>query len=219
VNDIFKMIAALFLTTAAAGFIIAFSHASTAQLLSAQTMRQEQAAVEQLFAKGGAIVAVKGKPPLPPRYWIAKKGAVTCGYAFLMETSGYVGPIKTVVGVDTGGSILGMAILSQNEAPGRGARMEERILKRPLWNGFFIGNNNVRPWFTEQFKGISVKRPLSIAIGTPEWPWLPEMAKKELADKNTISGISGATVTSRAVVKGIEKTVAPYLAAVRGANR
>ena len=217
-NDIFKAIVALFLTTAAAGFIIAFSHASTAQLLSAQT-RQEQSAVEQLFAKGSAIVAATGKTPLPSRYWIAKKGTVTYGYAFLMETSGYFGPSRVVVGVDTGGGIVGMAVLSQSEAPGRGARMEERISKRTLWNGFFTGKENVRPWFTEQFKGINVKRPLSIAVGTPEWPELPEKAKKDFVDKNTISGISGATVTSRAVVKGIEKTVAPYLAAVRGANR
>ena len=56
------------------------------------------------------------------------------GIAFIAEGKGYSSTIETMVGITPDGEITGLKVLSQQETPGLGARIEE-------------------PWFQQQFVG------------------------------------------------------------------
>jgi len=214
VNETFKTIVSMALVCVAAGFIIALFHSSTAQLPGSQSTIHLQLAVRQVFASEIRIVDSLGKGSVGHYCWLGKKDSLTVGYAFLVESRGYCGPISAVVGIDTSGIITGVAIISENESPSIGGRIEETISKRTVWNGLLQRAENARPWFTEQFKGITPCKPIAVGVGD-QWPKLSEQAKKMLVEKNTISAVSGATASTYAIVRAIEKTAAAF-SAVRG---
>jgi electron transport complex protein RnfG len=95
------------------------------------------------------------------------------GWAFVCEGSGFADKIKLVVGVDAAfEKLAGFGVLSSNETPGFGDKIN-------IKNGFF----------QSQFKGAPVGELELTKVGDP----------KQINDK--IVSISGATVTSEAVVK------------------
>lgn len=93
---------------------------------------------------------------------------------------GYSGQIKLLVGIRTNGDIAGVRVLSHKETPGLGDAVEER---RSKW--------------VYQFDKLSLSNP------TPE-NW------KVQRDRGAIDQITGATITSRAVVKAVKKTLEYY---------
>lgn len=60
------------------------------------------------------------------------------GTAVIVSYDGYSGPIEMIIGIDSKGKIINIAIMSHNETPGLGSRIEEEK---------FIG----------QFKGKNIK--------------------------------------------------------------
>lgn len=218
-SEIIKLSVALTVVCMLSGIVIVFTHSSTAKQIEAQKLREQRSALEQLFPAGTRIVDTTGTAPLPSQYWIGRKETKTTGYAFAVENRGYSGIIRYIVGIDTLGRITGMKILSQTETPGLGTRMEEPVSGKSLWNAFGSGvHNDSHQWFTEQFKGISVKSPLSVSKSM-EWPSLPDKIKTEFTASNTVSAITGATVTTKAIVAGLEKTLPAFYAALRGTQR
>jgi len=103
------------------------------------------------------------------------------GYVFLAAGSGYSSVIETIVGVDLGGTIEGIKILSQQETPGLGARVTE------------VKHGDTKPWFQVQFEG---KKALELALR---------------ADGGDIDAITGATISSRTVVSSIRKAAGKLL--------
>ncbi|MFO7890277.1 MAG: RnfABCDGE type electron transport complex subunit G [bacterium] len=95
------------------------------------------------------------------------------GYAFQANGSGYSSTIKTLVGIDTSGTILAIKILSHTETPGLGSKCEE------------TRSGESSPWFQEQFKG---EKASNIAVDK---------------DNGNIDSITGATITSRAITDAI----------------
>lgn len=125
------------------------------------------------------------------------------GYAFIASGQGYADRIDTMVGVDEAGVILGISIIGQSETPGLGARCVEVAASETLWDvlrgASKGGGEDAIPWFQEQFRGLNAATGISILkIGD----WSPAMAG-ELREKNAITALTGATITSEAVVKSI----------------
>ncbi|MFW5770086.1 MAG: FMN-binding protein, partial [Spirochaetota bacterium] len=62
-----------------------------------------------------------------------------------------------------------------------------------------------RPWFQKQFTGLSVDQQIEIV---KKGDWQPSM-KEQLREKNAVTTITGATITTKtvrdAIMKGIEK--------------
>lgn len=58
------------------------------------------------------------------------------GWAVKVSSRGYGGPMVLVIGLDTSGSVTGVSILSMNETPGLGTKVQ------------------TEPWFLEQFGGL-----------------------------------------------------------------
>lgn len=217
-SEMIKLPVALFMVCIVSGIVIVFTHLSTAEQIEAQKLHEQRTALEQMFPPGTRILDTTGTAPFPSRYWIGRNDTSIAGFAFPVESLGYSGLIRYIVAIDPQGRIMGMKILSQSETPGLGARMEEPVSGKSLWNFYKPLHNDPRPWFTEQFKGTSVSKPFSI-FTTAEWHILTDAEKKERAENNTISAITGATVTAKAVVAGLEKTPSACYAAIQGAHK
>ncbi len=126
------------------------------------------------------------------KYWKAFRGSgeKVQGYVFIAEKYGYSSSIKTMVGIRRDGRITGVRILSQSETPGLGTRIIEVVSDKTLFKALRqlfseepdTGKSNA-PYFTEQFTGADVRR-------------------IELS-KEGIQAITGATISSRAVLDSI----------------
>ena len=140
-------------------------------------------------------------------YWTAEKtdGPATMkAYAFIAEKPGYSGAIRTMVGVDDTGTVLGISIIRQSETPGLGAR----VLEAASRNTFFQvvtgraheTGEEPSPWFQEQFRGVNAAAKIAI-FKKGDWN---ETMRDELLLKNGVSAITGATITTKAVKDSIE---------------
>ncbi|MBL7215332.1 MAG: FMN-binding protein [Phycisphaerae bacterium] len=106
------------------------------------------------------------------------------GWAFVCEGSGFADKIKLVVGVDAAfEKMAGFGVLGSNETPGFG----DKITIKPEDGGFF----------QPQFIGTPVAELTLSKIGNPE------------KIDSEIIAISGATVTSEAVVKTFNMFLLP----------
>jgi len=108
------------------------------------------------------------------------------GYAFVAEGGGYQDKIKIMVGLKTDLETLGgIEILYSRETPGLGGKIATEDVLQP-----------VAETFTEQFRELQVSLPIEYVKGKkPEAP-------------NEIQAITGATISSRSVVKIINEMVA-----------
>ncbi|HRZ25895.1 MAG TPA: FMN-binding protein [Spirochaetota bacterium] len=154
-------------------------------------------------------------------YWPAHKdesGAVKKAYAFITSSTGYSGDVVSMVGVDEAGTILGLSILQQGETPGLGARSVEVASKNTFWQTI-TGNakeeGEMSPWFQQQFTGLNGKNKITI---TKKGDWDPSI-KDELLSRNAITAITGATITSRATIKGVEKGMDSLAKALEAASQ
>lgn len=147
-------------------------------------------------------------------WWQGEKqedGAARKGYAFITKSPGYGGDMESMVGVDENGVIMGLSILRQSETPGLGGRCAEVAHRETLWD-YLRGVIPLRdlpdeapiPWFQNQFKGLDAGSRIAIAR---RGDWNPAMRESLLA-QNAISALTGASVTTGAVVKSVEQGMA-----------
>ena len=108
------------------------------------------------------------------------------GYAIQVVEPGFAEPITLLIGYDPGRrELLGMKVLESKETPG-------------------IADKVVQPVFTGQFRGRVA--PLTGIKG--------DESAKAASDRSAVMMITGATISSRAVLRGINKTIVhwqPYL--------
>jgi electron transport complex protein RnfG len=115
-----------------------------------------------------------------PVFRARKDGRPVAVLLTAVAPDGYSGRIKLLVGVRYDGTVAGVRVLSHQETPGLGDAIDER---RSDW----IFN----------FKGHSLQNP-------PEKDW------KVQRDRGKFDQITGATITSRAVVKAVRKALEYY---------
>lgn len=117
-------------------------------------------------------------------------GGETVGYAAQATVKGYGGPIEVVVGMDMNGQLTGISVggAQFNETSGLGAKAKD-------------------PEFTRQFVGI--RTPVGLNASDTTSSATPSEASATAAPTSdgdaasTVDSISGATITSRAVVNGV----------------
>jgi electron transport complex protein RnfG len=119
-------------------------------------------------------LTVESAPGVPVRVYRATKGGAVTAVAFEVTGYGYAGAIRTILGLDTQGRILGARVLSHKETPGLGDKIE------PAKDDWILS-----------FDGRSLDDP-------PIERW---GVKKDGGD---FDQFSGATITPRAVVKSIK---------------
>ncbi len=216
-TDIIKLTVVLTVTGVAAAVLIAFTNSKTEAKIRDQAIQAQTSALENIMPPGVTITEMNGaaEKGLPPQYWTGINGTDT-SYAFKAGSFGYSSTIYFLVCVSSDGKIQGMSILEQNETPGLGTRVQEVISNKYLWNGLFAKKEASSPWFTDQFKGVNIFKPVTIEKSYGEWHKVDENSRKKLLESNAVTAITGATVSTRAVVSGIESQAKKYLNAIKG---
>jgi len=117
----------------------------------------------------------------PVLAWVARQDGQPVGMIFpAVAPDGYSGNIHLLVGIDLDGTVLGVRVTSHRETPGLGDRIETRKSDWVL-----------------NFDGRSLNNPLP-----KEWN-----VKK---NGGVFDQFTGATITPRAVVKAVQKTLVYY---------
>jgi len=211
-----RMTVVLTLITCAAALLIAFTNVKTKDKIAGQQAAAQAAALQQILPEGATVTpATVQTDDGTVNYWSVTAGNETY-YAFRVGSRGYSSTISSLVCVDTVGIVVGMVVLEQSETPGLGTRVQEVLSKKYFWNGLIGPKEQAAPWFTEQFKGISIEKPIGIEKTKGEWHALSEPDRASLKEKNTITAITGSTISTRAVIKGISGKALQYFQAVRG---
>lgn len=110
-------------------------------------------------------------------FFRARQGGVSSGVALFAETSGYSGVIRLLLGIDANGALTGVRVLSHTETPGLGDAID---LSKSQWVLSFNGKSLQQP----DEKGWHVKK-----------------------DGGQFDSFTGATITPRAVVKGVHEAL------------
>ncbi|MEI7430070.1 MAG: electron transport complex subunit RsxG [Betaproteobacteria bacterium] len=106
-----------------------------------------------------------------------------------VATDGYSGKIRMLIGVQADGTLTGVRVTEHRETPGLGDYIEPQKDK-----------NKDHPWI-KQFDGLSLEK-------RPDRDW------KVKKDGGRFDSIAGATISPRAVIKAVNKTL-NYVAAHR----
>lgn len=118
-----------------------------------------------------------GSSQAMPVYLATLNGEHTALAIEAIAPDGYSGAIKIIVGIDQQGNILGTRVLSHQETPGLGDKIDLRISDWILsFTGRQINDDNQRQWQVRK-------------------------------DGGQFDQFTGATITPRAVVKAVKQTV------------
>lgn len=124
------------------------------------------------------ITAPEIDPKAPATVYIARKAGEPVAAVFTVTTlDGYSGAIRLLVGIDADGRIVGVRVVAHRETPGLGDDIEA---ERSDW--------------IDRFRGR--------AIGDP-----PEAQWKVRRDGGAFDQFTGATITPRAVVGAVKRTL------------
>ncbi|MCL2219442.1 MAG: FMN-binding protein [Chitinispirillia bacterium] len=210
--ELLKLVLALTVVTALAGLAIGVTNKNLGGSIAAMELEIHQSAISSVFPKGVKIDEIAGSASgLPEKYWRASANGVIVGYAFDMVGRGYdAAPIKFMAGVAPDGRILGVTVLSHNETPGLGSRVNEIPSTKYIWYPVTETEQKARPWFTEQFEGLSALTNIAIEK-SGEWHKLDDEARDGLRNKNAVTAITGSTITTAAFTNTITQKVKGYL--------
>jgi Na+-translocating ferredoxin:NAD+ oxidoreductase subunit G len=183
-----------------AGLVIALAYELTRPVVQSKRMAYMQAAVLQVLpdtvrfigyeALAGGFRALPDAAPRPDLFagYDAEGGLV--GFAIPARGMGYQDHISLLYGLDPiAGVVLGLRILESRETPGLG----DRIVDDPAFLAGFRELNLVL-----DSAGSSLAEPVALATRRPRQTW-------------EIDGITGATVSSRAVVRALSESIAHWL--------
>lgn len=175
--DIMKMGSILMVYALVSGGALAVVNLKTVPLIVENKRVSENNARAEVLPGMDGGYELKGEGGEFP-YWVGYRDAEKKdigGYIFISRGSGYSSVIESMAGVDEKGTVVAVKILSQQETPGLGSRIEEVL----------YGESD--PWFTRQFTGKTADDNYSV--------------KK---DGGTIDSITGATISSRTVSNSIQ---------------
>ncbi|MCF7832339.1 MAG: RnfABCDGE type electron transport complex subunit G [Candidatus Marinimicrobia bacterium] len=179
-----KIIIVLTLITVISGAVLAVLDAYTKPRIDAYKNKIRNEAVSQVLPENVKIETIN---KADQTFYKASKNEEVVGYAFQVSGGGYQSELVLMVGVTADFSkIIAAKILSQVETPGLGTKIENDP-----------SNKEDPSWFVDQFKNLSVA------------PAITYVKNVKPSKDNEIQAITGATISSAAVVsvlnKGIEK--------------
>jgi electron transport complex protein RnfG len=125
-----------------ASLVLSVTYKFTHSRIEAQVISEEKNALDEIFPEASEF---QDKVIENTNYYLVRKNNRDLGYIIKVETKGYSGLISMLVGFDFNGEIKGIKILSQQETPGLGAKINE------------IRSGESKPWFLKQFENKNAK--------------------------------------------------------------
>ncbi len=161
-----------------ASLVLAFVYQLTQPVIAAQRSSEELALLKEVLPGADRFKDITKEGET---YFEGTYRNNIAGYVIRVNSKGYSGDIKMLVGIDRDGKIKGVSVLEHTETPGLGARIIE------------VKSGEKKPWFLEQFR---------------------EKKIEEMEFKN-IQAITGATISSKAVLEGVKKKAEEFLKSKR----
>ncbi len=211
-KNILILSSALGLTCLAAGFILTQAENLTADAREEARLAERFAAMQAIFPEGDfnehlepiTITSEEGRDFL---FYPAKKNDQLIGFAaFGTSQEGYGGRIRTLTGIDLQKEqIRKVSVTEHSETPGLGTQVTNRREQKKIWD---LWRQKDEPETTEkklepnrfldQFDQRSITRENFRVVESED----------ALDDhEQDLVGITGATVSSQAVTKAVEKTL------------
>ncbi len=177
-----KMIIVLTSVMVLSGLVLAATYTSLSPRIEANRVAALNSSLASIFADEVSDEAALEFEELdtdgPTVYRGSDDAGTLLGYAVRVQTQGYGGTITMLVGVSADlDSILGIEVVEQVETPG-------------------LGGNITNQSFKQQFEGLAANEPIAYVKNI-------EASKPD----NEIQAISGATITTKAVVNGVNSTL------------
>lgn len=120
---------------------------------------------------------------------VKKNGRIKAWVVQTASPNGYAGNVEIMAGFSVGGEILAVLVTSQKETPGLGSNVCERKFRRTIFNFYKKQPAGLPPNpILDQFRGRKV---------TPDINWHVKR------DGGTFDYVTGATITSRAVIEAV----------------
>ncbi|MFP4112864.1 MAG: FMN-binding protein [Spirochaetota bacterium] len=184
-----KMIIVLTVVMILSGLVLAATFTGLSPLIEANRIAALNESLSAIFAEPGTDPSGLKFDELdsdgPTIYRGTTAAGELLGYAVRLQTQGYGGPIGLLVGLSTDlETIRGIEVVEQTETPG-------------------LGGNITNEPFKQQFAGLSAEQAITYVKNVEPNP-----------DRNEVQAISGATITSRAVVSGINATLDEAIAII-----
>jgi Na+-translocating ferredoxin:NAD+ oxidoreductase RnfG subunit len=216
--NLLKFSTVLVIMTCAAALLATFSHEKT----GGDAARMRSAAFERALVRivpEGSLRAEK-KMHVPSsndsvRFWLTATATDTV-YAFVVERHRYLNDFAFLVGVTPDGTIRGMNGLHQNFVQGPDARIDEVVATCYLWERISGKRSSGLPWFTEQFRGLSINRPIMVDAAAGEWHALNGDGRDSLRKRNAVTAPAGSVALTAAIARAIEADIRAYLKQLKG---
>ena len=197
-NDYLRYAFILTVICLVAAGLLSVVHRVTQPKIDAQRLAEEQGSLKDVFPDAAAFEPVREAEEILYYNALDRQKRVV-GYAFKAVRRGYSSDIVTMAGMTPDGRIVRIKILSQNETPGLGARIAEVIQKETFWDVVLRRVkvlSQPRPWFQERFDG-----------------------QDAATLSETIDAITGATISSSAVIASVQERAAEILQRVKNGRQ
>lgn len=183
-KEIGKTTLNLVIFCAVVGFLLSFYNQMTKGPIAANK-RKEVEEVQKKLLPADEYKEVVGGEKKPLQAWKAMKDGKFVGYIVKTQSTGYSSTEKIVImySVTPNFKVKEVNIVSQNETPGLGTRIDESKKLQQFGNKPFVA----------QFSGKTVK---DLKIGS-----------SPKTGPNHIAAITGATISSEGVVKGVHDSL------------
>lgn len=134
VKYVLRLALTLLLITAVVAVALAAVNSVTAPKIAQLNAQKTQEAIEAVLPGGGEEVAFTDDTGLVSTVYQGD-----AGYAVKVAPTGFNGAVEMMVGIDPGGNVLGISIISQSETAGLGAVSAASTSAGEAFRGQFAG--------------------------------------------------------------------------------
>jgi len=182
-GNIFKLSATLFLFTAIAAGLLSYYNGLTKPQIEELGKKNAKIARKYVLRPDTAGISFTSAKLDKEEYFVVTdENGQQLGYVFTAKGNGFSGVVETMVGTDNNFNIKGIKVLKHTETPGLGAEVKT------------IRYGETEPFFETWFKGRNAEKVV--------------VYKDDANSPDKVDAITGATITTRAVCKSINKYAA-----------
>lgn len=173
------MLLTLLIITFVSSAVVGFVYSLTEKPIGEVKKKKIKASIEQVIPAFDTVTTFKVADDGDSLvFYSATKNGAAVGTAIeTFDNNGFSGHISIMVGFLPDGTINGVAVLSQNETPGLGAKMSEKQ------------KEGAKPAFTTQFLG---KNPINFKLAVTK-------------DGGNVDAITASTISSRAFCLAVQR--------------